>query len=87
LSPNVTAKEVTEWKFDKEYTEFFQKISKSNIPVIFRTMHEMNGWWYPRSSDPENFKKAWIHIRELSRKLWLDKEKIAFDFSVNHYWV
>jgi hypothetical protein len=48
-------------------------------------MHEMNGGWYPRGSNPENFKKAWIHVWELSRSLGLDQKDILFDFSVNHW--
>jgi len=47
-------------------------------------MHEMNGWRYPRSSNPEKFKAAWIHVRTLSRVAWLNEENILFDFSVNH---
>lgn len=43
----------------------------------------MNGWRYPRSSNPENFKKAWIHVRELSRAEWLKQNNILFDMSVN----
>jgi hypothetical protein len=68
LSPNMySAKEVAEGKFDKQYKQFFQDIKKNNLRVVFRTMHEMNGGRYPRSSNPENFKKAWIHTWELSR--------------------
>lgn len=85
LPPSWTALEVYNWNYDKEYLDFFQRVKKNDIFVIFRTMHEMNWWRYPRASKPETFKKAWIHIRKLSRKAWLDNDKIAFDFSVNHY--
>jgi ABC-type cobalt transport system substrate-binding protein len=69
ISPNMfSAKEVYEGKFDTQYTQFFQDVKKNNLRVIFRTMHEMNGGRYPRSSNPTTFKKAWIHVRELSRK-------------------
>ena len=84
IPPTWTAKEVANWSYDKEYLDFFQRIKKQWILVIFRTMHEMNGGRYPWSSDPENFKKARIHVRNLSRKAWLTNEQIAFDFSVNH---
>ena len=84
LSPNMfTAKEVAAGEFDKEYTQFFQDVKKNNLRVIFRTMHEMNGGRYPRSSNPYRFKKAWIHVRELSRKQWLQQNNILFDMSVN----
>lgn len=47
-------------------------------------MHEMNWWRYPRWSNPEEFKQARIHVRELSREMWLNQNNILFDFSVNH---
>ena len=85
ISPDMySANDVVLWKFDTQYTSFFQKIKEKNLHVIFRTMHEMNGWWYPWSSNPEKFKAAWIHVWTLSRVVWLSNENIAFDFSVNH---
>ena len=85
ISPdNFSAEDVVLGKFDNQYNAFFNKVKEKNLHVIFRTMHEMNGWRYPRSSNPEKFKAAWIHIRTLSRLAWLDEENIAFDFSINH---
>ena len=85
ISPdNFSAEDVVLWKFDKQYTAFFNKIKEKNLHVIFRTMHEMNGWWYPRSSNPEKFKAARIHVWTLSRVAGLNEENIAFDFSINH---
>lgn len=85
ISPNnFSAEDVVLWKFDTQYTAFFKKIKEKNLHVIFRTMHEMNWWWYPRSSNPEKFKAARIHVRTLSRLAWLNNENIAFDFSINH---
>ena len=86
LSPdNYSAEDVVLWKFDEQYTAFFKKIKEKNLHVIFRTMHEMNGWRYAWSSNPEKFKAAWIHVWVLSRVAWLNEENIAFDFSVNHW--
>ena len=85
LSPdNFSAAEVAEWAFNMQYITFFEKIKEKNLKVIFRTMHEMNGWRYPWSSDPQTFKEAWINVRYLSRMVWLDQNNIVFDFSVNH---
>lgn len=85
ISPDMySANDVVLWKFDAKYSAFFKKIKEKNLHVIFRTMHEMNGWWYPRSSNPEKFKAAWIHVWTLSRVAWLNEENILFDFSVNH---
>lgn len=79
-----SAKEVAEGVFDQQYLQFFQTVKEKNLKVIFRTMHEMNGGWYPRSSNPKTFKEAWIHVWELSRKVGLDQHSLLFDFSVNH---
>ncbi len=85
LSPNsYSAKQVAEWIFDQNYKKFFELVKKNDLKVIFRTMHEMNGWWYPRWSHPENFQKARIHVRNLSREVGLDQNNILFDMSVNH---
>jgi len=85
LSPNsYSAKQVSEWIFDENYKKFFELIKKNDLKVIFRTMHEMNGWRYPRWSYPENFQKARIHVWNLSREFWLDQNNILFDMSVNH---
>jgi len=85
VSPDMySANDVVLWKFDKQYTAFFKKIKEKDLHVIFRTMHEMNGGRYPRSSNPEKFKAAWIHVWTLSRVVWLSEENILFDFSVNH---
>lgn len=85
ISPNsYSAKQVVEWKFDNEYKTFFQLVKKNNLKVIFRTMHEMNGWRYPRWSYPENFQRARIHVWNLSREIWLNQNNILFDMSVNH---
>ena len=85
LSPNsYSAKQVSEWIFDEQYRQFFETIKDNNLKVIFRTMHEMNWGRYPRWSNPYNFKQARIHVRELSREMWLNQNNILFDFSVNH---
>ena len=84
ISPNTfSAQQVAEGKFDTQYRQFFADVKKNNLRVIFRTMHEMNGGRYPRSSNPYRFKKAWIHVWELSRKEGLTKSNILFDMSVN----
>jgi Glycosyl hydrolase family 26 len=84
LSPREhNAKQVSEGIHDWEYSLMFKHIKNSGIKVIFRTMHEMNGWWYPWSWNPTNFKKARIHIHKLSRQAGLDQSQILFDFSTN----
>lgn len=85
LSPDsYSAEQVSNWIFDEQYKKFFKTIKENDLKIIFRTMHEMNWWRYPRWSNPEQFKKARIHVRNLSREEWLDQNNILFDFSVNH---
>ncbi len=85
ISPDkFSAEDIILWKFDTQYTAFFTKIKEKNLHIIFRTMHEMNGGRYSRSSNPEKFKAARIHVWTLSRIVGLDEENIAFDFSINH---
>ena len=84
LSPNsFTAQQVADGKFDKQYKEFFALVKSGDVKVIFRTMHEFNGGRYPRSSKPVAFKKARIHVRNLSREAGLTTQNILFDFSLN----
>ena len=84
ISPfGLSAAEVASGSYDKQYIRFFQVVKESKAKFLFRTMHEMNGSWFSWSGDQENFKKAWVHIYELSRKVGLDKSNILFIFSVN----
>ena len=84
VSPlNYTSKQVYQWYYDWEYSLFFKHVKKTNIKVIFRTMHEMNGGRYPWSGNPTSFKQAWRHIYQLSREAGLDQSQILFDFSTN----
>ena len=86
LSPNMlSAKQVAQWWFDLEYTEFFQFIKDHDIKVIFRTMHEMNWDRYPRAWNGYRYKKAWKRAWQLSRNVGLDQSNILFDFSLNHW--
>lgn len=84
LSPRMyNSKQVAWGYFDWEYGLFFKNIKNSGLKVVFRTMHEMNGGWYPWSWDPTSFKQARIHIYQLSRDAGLDQSQILFDFSTN----
>lgn len=84
VNGDYNAQEILDGVFDEIYIKVFKKIKRDNLRVIFRTMHEMNGGRYPRSGDPETFKAARKHIRNLSRTAGLDHHNILFDFSVNY---
>lgn len=84
ISPyGLSAKEVAEGRYDRFYENFFHIAQSSGAKFVFRTMHEMNGSWYSWSGKPEEFKAAWHHVYELSRKMGLSKNSILFDFSIN----
>lgn len=85
LSPfGHTAAEVRHGIYDKEYALFFEDMKKLNIKVIFRTMHEMNGGRYSRSSHPDDFQIAWRHVWKLARKTYdLQSDKLLFSLSFN----
>ena len=85
LSPEqMSAQQVLNGDYDHAYRNFFYYVKLTDIHVVFRTMHEMNGGRYPRSSDPETFKQARQHVWRLAREEWLDHHTIQFSFSVNH---
>lgn len=84
ISPfGYSAAEVASGVYDTQYIRFFEAVKETKAKFLFRTMHEMNGSWFSWSGDPESFKKAWVHIYELSRKAGLDNSNILFIFSVN----
>ena len=85
LSPSkLSARHVHQGFWDEQYMTLFRLIKKNNLKVVFRTMHEMNGWRYPRSSNPLDFQEARKHVRKLSRNAELDQRNILFDFSIVH---
>jgi len=85
LSPyGYTAQEVSNGDYNIEYKRFFTDIKKLDIKVVFRTMHEMNGWWYSRSSHPDEFKKAWISVYNLARNtMKIQSDRLLFSLSFN----
>jgi beta-mannanase len=85
LSPyGYTAQEVSDGDYNTEYIRFFTDIKKLDIKVVFRTMHEMNGWWYSRSSQPITFKNARIWVYNLARKTMnIQSDKLLFSLSFN----
>lgn len=69
--------------WERKYKALFKLIKKYDVKVIFRSLHEMNGWWYSRSSDPYRFKIFWKMMYWWSRDMWLDRSNILFDMSIN----
>ena len=85
LSPyGYTSTQVANGAFDVEYDRFFKEVKELNIKVVFRTMHEMNGWRYSRASKPEEFQKARKYVHTMARKDFdLQSDKLLFSLSFN----
>jgi beta-mannanase len=85
LSPyGHTAQEVADGIYTTEYKRFFRDMKNLDIRVVFRTMHEMNGWRYSRASHPDEFKKAWIFVYNLARNtMKIQSDKLLFSLSFN----
>ena len=85
LSPyGHTAQEVADGIYTSEYRRFFGDIKRLDIKVVFRTMHEMNGWRYSRASHPDAFKQAWISVYNLARHtMKIQSDKLLFSLSFN----
>lgn len=85
LSPYwYTAQEVLDWSYNTEYEKFFTDMKNLDIKVVFRTMHEMNGWRYSRASHPDEFRQAWISVYNLARNtMKIQSDKLLFSLSFN----
>lgn len=77
--------------FDAELNDRAANCITYGKPVIFRPMHEMNGFWYPWSG-PQNgsniaattlYKQAYIHVYNLFQAAGANNVK--FYFCVNNY--
>jgi len=86
LTPRThTARQIMAWSFDDHYLRFFRWVKeRPTLHIMFRTMHEMNGWWYSWGSDPRSFRRAWHRMRLLAQHVWLTSSQIQFVFSFNH---
>lgn len=85
ISPyGFTALEVEEWYYHTAYRRFFADMKRLDIKVVFRTMHEMNGGWYSRASEPDSFKRAWRIVHTMAREEFdLQSDRLLFSLSFN----
>ena len=58
---------ITAGNFDTYLQAQAATLAAYGKPVFVRTMHEMNGTWYPWAGDPANFVPAWRHIHDVVR--------------------
>jgi hypothetical protein len=64
--------------YDDYIGKWALSLKNLSAPIFLRTMHEMNGDWYPwcgtvNGNRPADFIAAWRHIRDLFRKAESDK--------------
>jgi mannan endo-1,4-beta-mannosidase len=59
---------------------FARSLARFDGTVYLRYAHEMNGYWYPWSSDPVAYRRAWRHVVALVRAV---APNVAFVWSVN----
>jgi hypothetical protein len=53
--------------------------------VYLRFAHEMNGFWYPWSHDPENYVRAWRHLVRLVRGTGAHNVRFLWSVNLNLY--
>lgn len=66
---------------------------KTREPVLIRTLHEMNGDWYPwgigyklgdqSPNSDDSFKRAWIKVHDIFEERCPDKAR--FVYTINHF--
>lgn len=66
---------------DRYIRRFARGLATFDGVVYLRFAHEMNGFWYPWSHDPQNYRRAWRHIVGLFKEVgaW----NVRFLWSVN----
>ncbi|MGZ6220525.1 MAG: glycoside hydrolase family 26 protein [Syntrophales bacterium] len=76
--PDFSLKAILSGKHDDYIRQWAHDLTELAFPVFFRPMHEMNGNWYPwcgtvNNNKPEDYIKAWLHIRSIFRGARNDK--------------
>jgi len=66
---------------DGYLTRFARSLARFNGIVYLRYAHEMNGFWYPWSRDPSDYRRAWRHVVTVVRRA--GAANVRFVWSVN----
>jgi mannan endo-1,4-beta-mannosidase len=66
---------------DGYLTRFARSLGRFNGIVYLRYAHEMNGFWYPWSRDPSDYRRAWRHVVRVVRRA--GAVNVRFVWSVN----
>jgi mannan endo-1,4-beta-mannosidase len=60
---------------------FARSLARFDGIVYLRYAHEMNGFWYPWSHDPANYRRAWRHVVTIFRRAGANN--VRFVWSAN----
>ena len=71
--PRFTLRSISRGDHDEYIREWARDVAEYRGPILLRTMHEMNGNWYPWSvhvngNRPEHYVPAWRHIHDIFRQ-------------------
>jgi hypothetical protein len=70
---------------DAYITRFAEAVASFHGIVYLRFAHEMNGFWYPWSHDPQNYVRAWRRIARLFREAGADNVRFVWSVNPNLY--
>jgi hypothetical protein len=67
------------WTELKTKADLLERLQQSNVPVLWRPFHELNGnWFWWGKQGPEKFKRLWttmynyyVHDRKLNNLIWV----------------
>jgi hypothetical protein len=66
---------------DEYLDRFARSLARFDGVVYLRYAHEMNGFWYPWSHDPQSYRRAWRHVVTVVRRA--DAKNVRMVWSVN----
>jgi mannan endo-1,4-beta-mannosidase len=79
--PRYTNRAIANGAQDRYIRRFARSLATFDGAVYLRFAHEMNGFWYPWSHDPREYRRAWRHVVEVFRQV--GAENVRFVWSVN----
>jgi hypothetical protein len=70
---------------DRYITRFAEELARFPGTVYLRYAHEMNGYWYPWSRDPDAYRWAWRRIVRLFRVAGARNVRFVWSVNANLY--
>ncbi len=78
VQPKYSNAAIAGGRHDSYIAKFAESVKQADMPVYIRYAHEMTGYWYPWSLDPDNYIKAWRHVVGVFRSVGADNAKFLF---------